>query len=74
LRDYGIGAQILRDLGIGAVHLLTNNPHKIESLERYGVRVVREPLEVTPHRGNIEYLRTKQEKLGHLFTKLKVVS
>ena len=74
LRDYGIGAQILRDLGIGEVHLLTNNPHKIESLERYGVRVVREPLEVTPHRGNIEYLRTKKEKLGHLFTKLKAAN
>ncbi len=74
LRDYGIGAQILRDLGIGEVHLLTNNPHKIESLERYGVQVIREPLEVTPHRGNIEYLRTKKEKLGHLFTKLKAAN
>jgi 3,4-dihydroxy 2-butanone 4-phosphate synthase/GTP cyclohydrolase II len=74
LRDYGIGAQILRDLGIGEVRLLTNNPHKIESLERYGVSVIREPLEVTPHRGNIEYLRTKKEKLGHLFTKLKAAN
>jgi 3,4-dihydroxy 2-butanone 4-phosphate synthase / GTP cyclohydrolase II len=74
LRDYGIGAQILRDLGVGEVRLLTNNPHKIESLERYGVRVTRVPLEVTPHHGNIEYLRTKKEKLGHLFTKLKVAT
>lgn len=74
LRDYGIGAQILRDLGVGEVRLLTNNPHKIESLERYGVRVVREPLEIAPHDGNIEYLRTKQVKLGHLFSKLKVAS
>jgi 3,4-dihydroxy 2-butanone 4-phosphate synthase/GTP cyclohydrolase II len=73
-RDYGIGAQILRDLGVGEVRLLTNNPHKIESLERYGVRVTRMPLEVTPHVGNIDYLRTKKEKLGHLFTKLKVVT
>jgi 3,4-dihydroxy 2-butanone 4-phosphate synthase/GTP cyclohydrolase II len=73
-RDYGIGAQILRDLGVGEVRLLTNNPHKIESLQRYGMRVTREPLEVIPHRGNIEYLRTKQEKLGHLFSKLKVVT
>lgn len=72
LRDYGIGAQILRDLGVGEVRLLTNNPHKIESLQRYGVRISRVPLEVTPHDGNIEYLRTKQEKLGHLFTKLKI--
>jgi len=74
LRDYGIGAQILRDLGVGEVRLLTNNPHKIESLERYGVRVTRLPLEVTPHHLNIDYLRTKKEKLGHLFTKLKVVT
>lgn len=74
LRDYGIGAQILRDLGVGEARLLTNNPHKLESLERYGVRVTREALEVIPHHGNIEYLRTKKEKLGHLFTKLKVVS
>jgi 3,4-dihydroxy 2-butanone 4-phosphate synthase / GTP cyclohydrolase II len=74
LRDYGIGAQILRDLGVGEVRLLTNNPHKIESLQRYGVNVTRVPLEVTPHVGNIEYLRTKQEKLGHLFTQLKVVT
>jgi len=72
LRDYGIGAQILRDLGVGEVRLLTNNPHKLESLQRYGVNVHREALEVIPHHGNIEYLRTKQEKLGHLFTKLKV--
>jgi 3,4-dihydroxy 2-butanone 4-phosphate synthase/GTP cyclohydrolase II len=74
LRDYGIGAQILRDLGVGEVRLLTNNPHKIESLERYGVRVSRVPLEVIPHEGNIEYLRTKREKLGHLFSKLKIAS
>jgi 3,4-dihydroxy 2-butanone 4-phosphate synthase / GTP cyclohydrolase II len=74
LRDYGIGAQILRDLGVGEVRLLTNNPHKIESLERYGVSVTRVSLEVAPHAGNIEYLRTKREKLGHLFSKLKIAS
>jgi 3,4-dihydroxy 2-butanone 4-phosphate synthase/GTP cyclohydrolase II len=74
LRDYGIGAQILRDFGIGEVRLLTNNPHKIESLQRYGVTVTRVPLEVTPHIGNIDYLRTKKEKLGHLFTHLKVAT
>jgi 3,4-dihydroxy 2-butanone 4-phosphate synthase/GTP cyclohydrolase II len=74
LRDYGIGAQILRDLGVGEVRLLTNNPHKIESLQSYGVKVTRVPLEVTPHADNIEYLRTKQEKLGHLFSQLKVVT
>jgi 3,4-dihydroxy 2-butanone 4-phosphate synthase/GTP cyclohydrolase II len=74
LRDYGIGAQILRDLGVGEARLLTNNPHKIESLQSYGVRVSRVSLEVTPHLGNIDYLRTKKEKLGHLFSKLKVIT
>jgi 3,4-dihydroxy 2-butanone 4-phosphate synthase / GTP cyclohydrolase II len=74
LRDYGIGAQILRDLGVGEALLLTNNPHKIESLQSYGVRVSRVALEVAPHQGNIDYLRTKKEKLGHLFSRLKVIT
>ena len=74
MRDYGIGAQILRDLGVGEARLLTNNPHKIESLERYGVRVTRVSIEVAPHDSNIEYLRTKKEKLGHMFSKLKATS
>ena len=74
LRDYGIGAQIVRDLGIGEVRLLTNNPHKIDSLRRYGVMVTRVPLEVAPHQGNIGYLRTKKEKLGHLFSDLKLIT
>src|SRR5215813_11366399 len=74
LRDYGIGAQILRDLGVGEVRLLTNNPHKIESLRRYGVNVTRIPLEVAPHVDNIGYLRTKKEKLGHLFSELKLIT
>jgi 3,4-dihydroxy 2-butanone 4-phosphate synthase/GTP cyclohydrolase II len=72
LRDYGIGAQILRDLRVARVRLLTNNPQKITGLEAYGVKVVeRKPLEVPPHKGNIQYLRAKKEKLGHLFTELK---
>jgi len=72
LRDYGIGAQILRDLGVRRVRLLTNNPQKIGGLESYGINVVaRAPLEVAPHAGNIEYLRTKQAKLGHLLTGLQ---
>ena len=74
LRDYGIGAQILRDLGVGEARVLTNNPHKLESLRNYGVNVVRVPLEIEPHTGNIDYLRTKKEKLGHLFSELKLVS
>jgi 3,4-dihydroxy 2-butanone 4-phosphate synthase/GTP cyclohydrolase II len=72
LRDYGIGAQILRDLRISKVRLLTNNPQKITGLEGYGVKVVeRQPIEVPPHEGNIHYLRVKKEKLGHLFSDLK---
>jgi 3,4-dihydroxy 2-butanone 4-phosphate synthase/GTP cyclohydrolase II len=72
LRDYGIGAQILRDLGVRRVRLLTNNPQKIGGLTSYGVEVVsRAPLEVPPHAGNIEYLRTKQVKLGHLLSGLQ---
>ncbi len=72
LRDYGIGAQILRDLRISKVRLLTNNPQKITGLEGYGIKVVeRRPIEVPPHEGNIQYLRVKKEKLGHLFSDLK---
>jgi 3,4-dihydroxy 2-butanone 4-phosphate synthase/GTP cyclohydrolase II len=72
-RDYGIGAQILRDLGVKSIRLVTNNPKKIEGLETYGIAVSgREPIEVPPHPGNIRYLRTKQEKLGHLFSGLKL--
>ncbi len=75
LRDYGIGAQILRDLGVQKIRLLTNNPRKIIGLEGYGLTVVeRAPLEVPPHASNIEYLRTKQQKLGHLFSKLEAKS
>jgi 3,4-dihydroxy 2-butanone 4-phosphate synthase/GTP cyclohydrolase II len=71
-RDYGMSAQILRDLGITKVRLMTNNPKKIDGLARYGIEVVeRLPIEVPPHQGNIHYLRTKQQKLGHLFTGLK---
>ena len=68
LRDYGITAQILKDLGVARVRLLTNNPRKVASLERYGVTVVeRRSIEAAPHEDNIAYLRTKRRKLGHLF-------
>ena len=72
LRDYGIAAQILRDLKIENVSLLTNNPRKITGLEGYGIKIVeRVPLEVVPRETNIHYLRTKQRKLGHLFSNLE---
>jgi len=75
LRDYGMGAQIIRDLGLKQIRLLTNNPRKVLGLQGYGIEVVeRVPLEVQARSGNIAYLRTKQEKLGHLFSGLKLLS
>jgi 3,4-dihydroxy 2-butanone 4-phosphate synthase/GTP cyclohydrolase II len=69
LRDYGIGAQILRDLGVRKMRLLTNNPKKIVGLEGYGLEVVeRVPIEMPPTRRNRAYLATKRDKLGHLLT------
>jgi 3,4-dihydroxy 2-butanone 4-phosphate synthase / GTP cyclohydrolase II len=70
-RDYGIGAQILYDLGVRSMRLLTNNPAKRAGLEGYGLSIVeRLPLETTPTAENLEYLRTKREKLGHLLDHL----
>jgi 3,4-dihydroxy 2-butanone 4-phosphate synthase/GTP cyclohydrolase II len=67
LRDYGIGAQILRDIGVRKLKLMTNNPKKIVGLHGYGMEVVeRVPLQVQPHSDNLSYLKTKQGKLGHL--------
>ena len=67
LRDYGIGAQILVDLGVRKMRLMTNNPKKIVGLEGYGLKVVeRVPIESRPHDKNIIYLRTKKKKLGHM--------
>ncbi len=66
LRDYGIGAQILSDLGIKNIRLMTNNPRKIVGLEGYGLKVIeRVPLEIEPNPANYNYLKTKKEKLGH---------
>ena len=67
LRDYGIGAQILRDLGVRKMRLLTNNPKKIIGLEGYGLEVVdRLPIEIPGEKDNSNYLRTKRDKMGHL--------
>jgi 3,4-dihydroxy 2-butanone 4-phosphate synthase/GTP cyclohydrolase II len=69
LREYGIGAQILADLGIKKIRLLTNNPKKIVGLEGYGLEVVeRIPILIPPSNTNIQYLKTKKEKMGHLLT------
>lgn len=66
LRDYGIGAQILADLGLSTIRLLTNNPQKIVGLAGHGLKIVeRVPLEITPNEKNIIYLMTKKEKMGH---------
>ena len=69
MREYGIGAQILVDLGLQKVRLLTNNPKKIIGLEGYGIEVVeRVPIETKPLKENIEYLMTKAKKMGHLLS------
>jgi 3,4-dihydroxy 2-butanone 4-phosphate synthase/GTP cyclohydrolase II len=67
LRDYGFGAQILRDLGVGKIRLLTNNPKKVVGLGGYGLDIIeRLPLEMGPNPHNERYLQTKRDKLGHL--------
>jgi 3,4-dihydroxy 2-butanone 4-phosphate synthase/GTP cyclohydrolase II len=67
LRDYGIGAQILADLGVHKMKLMTNNPKKIVGLEGYGITITeRVPIEVKPTENNIKYLTTKKKKMGHL--------
>ncbi len=71
LRDYGIGAQILNDLGVRKIRLLTNNPRKIIGLEGYGLEIVeRVAIEMPATKTNIKYLKAKQEKLGHLLENL----
>jgi 3,4-dihydroxy 2-butanone 4-phosphate synthase/GTP cyclohydrolase II len=67
LRDYGVGAQILADLGVSKIRILTNNPGKRAGISGYGVEIVeRVPLEIEPNANNLNYLRTKKEKLGHV--------
>jgi len=67
LRDYGIGAQILKDLGLVKIRLMTNNPKKIVGLDGYGLEIVeRVPIEVEPNSINEKYLKTKRDKMGHM--------
>jgi 3,4-dihydroxy 2-butanone 4-phosphate synthase / GTP cyclohydrolase II len=73
-RDYGTGAQILADLGIRTMRLLTNNPAKRTALEGYGLRITsREAMPVRPHPENVRYLRTKRDRMGHLLDELDSV-
>ncbi len=70
LRDYGIGAQILLELGVRKIKLLTNNPKKVIGLRGYGLEIVeRVPIEIPPNENNVKYLKTKRDKLGHLILK-----
>ena len=71
LRDYGVGAQILANLGLHQIKLITNNPRKIVGIEGYGLKVVeRVPIEIQPRDANVKYLRTKKKKLGHILKKV----
>jgi 3,4-dihydroxy 2-butanone 4-phosphate synthase/GTP cyclohydrolase II len=72
LRDYGMGAQILRDLGLSKMRLLTNNPRKIVGLEGYGLEIVeRVPIEIPPNPKNIRYLSCKRDKMGHILESIR---
>ncbi len=73
-RDYTIGAQILADLGLSKIRLLTNNPKKIKGLERYGLKIIeRVPIQIKPNKSNRKYLDTKKEKLGHFLEEKGIV-
>jgi 3,4-dihydroxy 2-butanone 4-phosphate synthase/GTP cyclohydrolase II len=74
-RDYGTGAQILADLGIRTLRLLTNNPAKRAGLEGYGLRILgREPTQVRAHPENVRYLRTKRDRMGHLLDERDLIA
>jgi len=69
LRDYGIGAQILRDMGVKKMNLMTNNPRKVSGLSGFGLEIgERVPIEISPNKNNKDYLRAKKDKLGHMLS------
>jgi 3,4-dihydroxy 2-butanone 4-phosphate synthase/GTP cyclohydrolase II len=69
LRDYGIGAQILVDMGLSTIRLITNNPKKLVGIKGYGLKVVeRVPMNIPPNKFNFRYLTTKRDKLGHILS------
>jgi 3,4-dihydroxy 2-butanone 4-phosphate synthase / GTP cyclohydrolase II len=72
MRDYSVGAQILTDLGVRKIHLLTNNPAKLSGIRRHGLKILRRvPLEISPTKTNRGYLKVKKDKLGHLLSKVQ---
>ena len=73
LREYWAGAQILSDLGVKSLRLLTNNPDKVYGLEGFGLAIrERVPIEIRPQKHDILYMRTKKEKMGHIFNQIQV--
>lgn len=73
LREYWVGAQILRDLGVKSLHLLTNNPTKIYGLDGFGLKVTKRiPIEIAPKDTNVSYLKVKKERMGHVFKEIEL--